>query len=67
MSLTKKIQLVAAAVGGLITAVVSALQVFGVLELTPEQNGAVGLVYTAAVAVVIAAAQALNKEEPNTY
>jgi hypothetical protein len=63
MSLTRRIQIVAAAVGGFITTLVSSLQVFEVVELTSEQNGAIGLLYTAAVGTVIAVAQAFKGED----
>lgn len=63
MSLTRRIQIIAAAVGGFITALIGLLLVFGVVEWTSEQTGAVSLVYAAAVAVVIAGAEAFTGSE----
>lgn len=65
MSLTRKIQVVAAALGGFITTTLGALLTLGVLNWTPEQTGAVSLIYSAAVGVVIAVAQVLSDADPS--
>jgi hypothetical protein len=57
MTLKAKIQALAAAVQGFLTAVVSTLVLTDVLTWNEETTSAVMLVYTGAVGVVIAAAQ----------
>lgn len=57
MSLKAKIQVFAAAVQSLLTAVIGALLAVEAIEWSDEQTGAVMLVYTAVVGVVVAGAQ----------
>lgn len=64
MPLGRKVQIIAAAFGGFVTAVIGLLLVFHVVAWTPEQIGAVNLAYASFVAFVVTVAWVLSGKEP---
>lgn len=64
MPLGRKIQTIGAVAGGLLTNLIGLLLVFGAIDWSPEQIGAVTVTYSSVIIVAVAGAYVASGQEP---